>query len=340
MEKLLYYPSFEVENENWLKFALLYIDKLRPIVPASGHDQLSDLTNNLLERTDLYDFYKPSHEDSYNASLTALDIIEGLIRYPERYYRTFYSRRIDMNLKDRSQHTFLLYGEKYSYDFANFCLQNGLASESPKGVLLNPDLGNIYMTILSNTISEMNNIHCITDNSNMQKYNIFSRYSNFKHTASGASSFKGLHTSKINIAQSEINLALPKNISDLDFNTIIDLRNSRGYKDKLRAFHNELDQYIYLLENNKSDDDFIEHLDRSKLDLFNEFAQLGPNLFSFGLGIWFALNAQIDIKDIIGTFLIGGAVTATVAKVHKLYVEGHDIRFTRKYLSTLNRIPT
>lgn len=336
MQQLLYYPSFEVEDVNWLKFALLYVDKLRPIVPISGQSMLSDLTNNLRENTDLYDFYVPNHEVTYNASVAALDIVDRLLNHPERYQGTFYSRRIDESLRDNTTHTFQLFNEKYTYEFSNFCLRNGLASESDRGIFLNSELGNIYMTVISNAISEINGIECITDNSNMQKYNIFARHSNFNPNRSPNS---GLQRSKINVAQSEIKLALPTRLEELDLGKIIDLRNSSGYKDKLKAFHSELDRYICSLENNDYDGNFIDFLDRSKLDLFNEIAQLGPNLFSFGLGFWFSLNAQVDFKDLIGTFLIGGAVTASVAKVHKLRVANHDTRFTRKYLSTLRRIP-
>lgn len=336
MQQLLYYPGFEVEDVNWLKFALLYVDKLRPIVPLSGQSMLSDLTNNLRKNTDLYDFYTPSYEVTYNASIAALDIVDRLLSHPERYHGTFYSRRIDQRLKDVSTHNFQLYNEKYTYEFSNFCLQNGLASESGRGIFLNTELGNIYMTILSNAIGEINNIECITDNSNMQKYNIFARRSKFYTSRSFNS---GLKISKINVAQSEIKLALPTKLAEIDINTIIELRNSNGYKEKLSAFHAELDRYLNCLENNEYDSSFIEYLDRCKLDLFNEIAQLGPNLFSFGLGVWFAFNAHVNYNDLIGTFLIGGAVTASVAKVHKLRVESYDTRFTRKYLSTLRRIP-
>ena len=36
MKELIYYPSFEVRNREWLKFALLYIENLNPIIPESG----------------------------------------------------------------------------------------------------------------------------------------------------------------------------------------------------------------------------------------------------------------------------------------------------------------
>jgi len=41
MQKLLYYPNFEMKNENFLKFALLYIDEIRPIIPIRAMDDLS-----------------------------------------------------------------------------------------------------------------------------------------------------------------------------------------------------------------------------------------------------------------------------------------------------------
>lgn len=336
MERLLYYPSFEVENEDWLKFALLYVDKLRPIVPASGQDTLSDTTHFLLEETNLYDYYRPRYEDSYTASLATLDIIDRLIRNPERYYRTFGTRSIDKKIIDSSQHNFLLYDEKYTYEFSNYCLRNGMASECSRGVLLNEKIGKIYMTILANVISEMNNFQCITDDSSMDQYNIFSRYTNFRvgvrnNGISGASKF--------NVAKTNINLSLPKNLKDIGLNTIVELRNSPDYQQKLKAFHNELDRYIRLLEDNKYDGNFIDYLDESMFDIKTELLQLGPTLFSFGLGVWFLFSGQANIKDIIGTTLIGGAVAASVAKIHNFRIENHDVKFTRKYLSTLQRIP-
>ena len=33
MKSMVYYPGFEVQNEKWLKFALLYFEELRPIIP-------------------------------------------------------------------------------------------------------------------------------------------------------------------------------------------------------------------------------------------------------------------------------------------------------------------
>jgi hypothetical protein len=47
MKKVIYYPTFETHNSEWLKFALLYINELKPIVPESGERYLSNIYNKV-----------------------------------------------------------------------------------------------------------------------------------------------------------------------------------------------------------------------------------------------------------------------------------------------------
>ena len=44
MKELLYYPGFEVKDETWLKFALLYLDHISPIIPYINAPEESYLT--------------------------------------------------------------------------------------------------------------------------------------------------------------------------------------------------------------------------------------------------------------------------------------------------------
>jgi hypothetical protein len=53
MQRMVYYPGFEVANSTWLKFALLYINTLRPIIPPNGYNYLSNQHRMLKEETDL-----------------------------------------------------------------------------------------------------------------------------------------------------------------------------------------------------------------------------------------------------------------------------------------------
>lgn len=59
MHRLLYYPNFEIQDPNFLKFALLYIDEIRPIIPVAARRSLSDSMKNILNNTELICPYTP-----------------------------------------------------------------------------------------------------------------------------------------------------------------------------------------------------------------------------------------------------------------------------------------
>lgn len=65
MKEMIYYPGFEIMDENWLKFALLYFDVLHPIMPDSLDQKemcLSKKFQIVMDETDLIDRYSPSYE--------------------------------------------------------------------------------------------------------------------------------------------------------------------------------------------------------------------------------------------------------------------------------------
>lgn len=53
MHNLLYYPDFEVQDQNFLKFALLYIDEIRPIIPDNARGSLSGSMQHIMGYTNL-----------------------------------------------------------------------------------------------------------------------------------------------------------------------------------------------------------------------------------------------------------------------------------------------
>lgn len=340
MKEILYYPGFEIENEDWLKFALLYVDRLRPIVPESGLNTLSDNTYRIMEETDLIDYYNPSFRDSNEASTEVLRLIDEMLTNPKFFSSSFYGRNPSTYLTDDRHKDFLLYREKCNDTFIRFCLENNLAIEYNDGILMNKHVGNIYMSILASIISDYKNLECITDNYEMDKYNIYIRNARRRPFNINSGSRRPYNSNKvINIARTNINLSLPCNLNNIDIDVIVELRNSTDYKRKLHAFHRELDKYVGSLEENEYNTTFVDSLSESLFDVKNELAQLGPNLFSFILGLSFSFNGSLDAKDLIGTSLIGGAVTSSFMKIIKLRRENEDVRYARKYMSTLAKIP-
>lgn len=75
---MVYYPGFEVKDPNWFKFALLYIDQLRPIIPVFGEPYLSTLFMRVREKTDLIMPHQPDHDEAKAATLDAIDIVERI----------------------------------------------------------------------------------------------------------------------------------------------------------------------------------------------------------------------------------------------------------------------
>ena len=101
MHKLLYYPDFEIQDQNFLKFALLYIDEIKPIIPKCARETLSDSMRNILKSTDLINPYAPNYESGYVASLTAIKYLEEK-NIAERY-GTFRQKNIGL------RHNYTLY---------------------------------------------------------------------------------------------------------------------------------------------------------------------------------------------------------------------------------------
>lgn len=61
MHKLLYYPNFEIQDQNFLKFALLYIDEISPIIPENARESLSKPMRDILRNTELINLYSPNY---------------------------------------------------------------------------------------------------------------------------------------------------------------------------------------------------------------------------------------------------------------------------------------
>ena len=74
MKDMIYYPGFETRDENWLKFALLYFDTLRPIIPYTSYSEkryLSDTFQYVMREADLIKPYRPKFAEGLRASTLA-----------------------------------------------------------------------------------------------------------------------------------------------------------------------------------------------------------------------------------------------------------------------------
>lgn len=326
MRRLLYYPWFEVHDENWLKFALLYVKELNLIIPSSGDKHLSSLFGKINNETNLFSKYRPSPDEGYSAGLDAMDLIEKIFEKPDRYYKVFQNKFLDV-WKEPNSFTYTLFEEKYSYESQKFCLDNKVAKRCDEGIKLPSQLAGIYMSLLANVISDLKSIAAITDNEVLDRISMLLRMTNTDVAQ------------RTEVIQGIINLQLPKNISEIDINKIIKLRNSKYYMKKLDAFHKELDRYYCEIENGATSRDFIDSLNYTISDISSEILKLGPNMATIGMGAWMLYN-NLDIKlfeyikDILGL----GALIGSSIQINSKWKNTETRRFSRKYLTDLRRL--
>jgi hypothetical protein len=329
MKHLIYYPGFEVQDINWLKFALLYIDKLSPIIPESGKHFLTETHRILTEETDLVSIHRPSSEEGYNATLDAIDIIEKVLKNPSRYFHTFYSADITKKWKDTIEHQYTLFNEKYTYDWEAFCLKNNIGTKSQEGLLIPKDVGFIYMTVLSQTIADSKILSPITDNATLDKFSVLSRKTN------------ALFKNSIKVTKSTINFVLPESLETIKLNNIIKLRNKAGFKPRLHAFHNELDKFYENLEEGASTYDFVREYQSVWSDFSDFILQGSANCFEFGLGAWIAVNSpEITNPAFAKAVLAGGASLSihSIISFRNTWKATQPKRYCRKYLANLKKL--
>lgn len=281
MNSIIYYPGFEVENETWLKFALIYFDELRPIIPymnINESEYLSNTTIRIINETNLLNPYRPSLEEGFYASIIACEEFQKYLEYPEWYSNIVgysYRNNIREKWQNPSYQTCRLYQGKFSYAFNDFCIKNRIAKPFNDGIMISKDLVFIYMSFLADVISKNNEMEMFTD---INKYNTLLLKNDKKITNSQGFEYK--------MAKTNIDFAIP-NLNDIPLEKFINLRRQPSFDECRRAYVHEIGNLIKA-KNDKSPDYSLEQLLSLKKDFihicgstFNMIASLVLTVFSF-----------------------------------------------------------
>lgn len=331
MKDLIYYPNFESTNLEWLKFALLYVDKLNPIIPLTGDRQRSNLYDKLLGETDLIQIHRPEYQEGYSSSLDAIDIVERIMHDPYRFdwkLRHFNAIRV---WQEKTNQTFKIYQEKFSYDWEIFCLDNNFAQRVDGGLLISEQLGTLYMTVLANTISDSRGKSPITDKPSIDSLSFF-----LKTKAP-------TETKLLSNAKSVVELKLPANIKSIDINEIIKIRKSKNFKRNMKAFHSELDSFYKNIENGKTENEFVENYNNALSDFTEHFLSLSIDTTTFGLGAGILLKSPgYTETEFFKTIVVAGTglVVKSGISLHKTWKNTKTKRHCRRYLTQITRLRT
>ena len=239
MREMIYYPGFEVKDETWLKFALLYLDRIRPIIPytiAPKERYISETFLRIMGETDLVRPYKPDFNEGMCASELACTEFERYLQHPERYARFFgqpYASRLIEKWKLPQYQDCTLFEGKYSYEFFRFCIENQIASPCREGIKISNDLAYVYMSFLADVISRNNEMEMITDE---QRYTQM-LLKNPQLTSSSRRAYA--HTVK-----NELTLALPDNLSKIPIQEVINLRKDKDFNSARTEYVKHLSRMV------------------------------------------------------------------------------------------------
>jgi hypothetical protein len=326
MKELIYYPGFEINDSSWLKFALLYIDKLRPIIPASGDHVLSEWYRRLSGETDLLDFYRPEYNEGSVATIKAIETIDGFLSKPDRYTNLFGTDQLHIKWRDTNNQDYELFREKFSGDWIDFCLEEGIGNETDRGVKVTKHVAHLYMSILAHIVAHERDICPISDNRDIDNILMYLQRGDKKNEQ------------QIAVAQNIIELKLPANLQEISMNEIISFRNKAGFKERLQAFHTELDKYSNGIERGGDATAFSKSFDYALKDFTIEIGSLGLATTGFGLSIWLSLtDPNTNVWDITEKISAIGELTSLLY-IEQKWSATQSKRFCKKYMTDLTKI--
>lgn len=326
MKRLVYYPGFEVSDVNWLKFALLYLDKLEPIIPHSCDDSLSTLFSRLSNETDLIQVHRPKYTEGEKATYDALDVIEKILEHPERFTEMRSIFRLSQ-WKNPLSHTYTLFQDKYTSSWEDFCISNELATQTHHGLKMSEDLAYIYMALLAQAVADSRELSPITDRPRLDLLSVLSRR------------VVAPTSKRIDLAKCVLELKLPANISRISIDEVIKFRNKRGFKERLNAFHEELEGFYDKLEDGKTATDFVKSFSGIYSEFTGEILKLGFGTVGIGLGVWILVSSENSTPIKYTKEMLSGLalVVGSTMSIKKAWKNTKTKRYCRKYLAHLRR---
>jgi len=326
MQNLIYYPTFEPTDIDWLKFALIYIDRFSPIIPDRGQSGLSDTFRIIKENTELISIHKPEWSEGDNATTKVIREIEFIKQFPQLQGSTFGGADIINTWRNREEWHYIVYEEKYSSPFKGYCLLNEFAEEVPDGIIMSKELAMFFMAFLAEEIAFRKGAHPITD---IVELDSISTYARAKNPA---------NEMKLQAVKTLVGTAVPSGLSAIPVEKFIAFRQDSGINELRGSFNRSLDSYYDSLEQGFDPEAYIKTIKKTNNELIKELGLFFGGLVSTGISGSILLKNpdQLElVKQLIeGTMLgIGG-----VASIHGAIKGGKDKRNARKFLTRIRTL--
>lgn len=266
MKTYIYYPGMEVRDELWLKFALLYLERLAFVFTVSEKSGLTALLQTLEQETDLlaerpdaafFAAITPQLE-SQLSSLLAPDFVR---------HKVFGNKELIGRWRTPANHDCFCPAQAGLERLHGFCLAHGFASREEGGFRMARRFANLLSMRLAREWALANEGALITDHDYLDRllHLLESRY----HNRGGQDCF-----------HLEIPLQVPTHLAGIPFAELIALRSRSGFRQQLAEFNQALDALLAMLGSGYAEPAVLTRFEQAQQGL-NQL--LGPQTQSLPL---------------------------------------------------------
>ncbi|MGU5653272.1 hypothetical protein [Aeromonas allosaccharophila] len=266
MKTYIYYPGMEVRDELWLKFALLYLERLAFVFTVSEKSGLTTLFDTLQQQTDLL---AERPDAAFFAAITPQleSQISGLVAPDFVRHKVFGNKELIGRWRQGANHDCFCPEQAGLERLHGFCLTHGLATRDEGGIRMARRFANLLSMRLAREWALANDGALITDHDYLDRllHLLESRY----HNRGGQDCF-----------HLEIPLQVPTHLADIPFAELIALRGRSGFRQQLAEFHLALDSLLAMLGSGYADPAALTRFEQAQQGL-NQL--LGPETLSMPL---------------------------------------------------------
>ncbi|WP_139477074.1 hypothetical protein [Aeromonas veronii] len=266
MKTYIYYPGMEVRDELWLKFALLYLERLAFVFTVSEKSGLTALLDTLQQQTDLL---AERPDAAFFAAITPQleSQISGLVAPDFFRHKVFGNKELIGRWRQEANHDCFCPEQAGLERLHGFCLTHGFATRDEGGIRMARRFANLISMRLAREWALANDGALITDHDYLDRllHLLESRY----HNRGGQDCF-----------HLEIPLQVPTHLADIPFAELIALRGRSGFRQQLAEFHLALDNLLTMLGSGYADPAALTHFEQAQQGL-NQL--LGPETLSMPL---------------------------------------------------------
>ncbi|MDV2581556.1 hypothetical protein [Alkalibacillus haloalkaliphilus] len=320
MKEALYYPNFYIDDEKWLKFALLYLDEIVTITPNEASINYTSMHEVVLRETNLFSSHSPLESEIEEAAFNLGEFISRASMNP------MYDNN-QRQWRNRSMDDWEIYNGKMSYKLQEMLLDKEWAKKSVNGLNINPELASQYMTLLANIIAGNRNIPTITDKK--MPVNFLSMNRNVNKEIN--------RDNRVMTLSNEVEIFLPRNIEEISIEEIIEFRNNPENSRNLTELHNAIENMNNLTENRFSENEML-NLKKNLYDAKKQYKSRLAGQFTVGagsvLGIYQLISGDAPYLDFIREVLGLGVITG----VSCAYGNLNGYRTTNKAIGYLSDI--